>query len=118
MTETDPNEGIREIVDKLLGRSWDNVLSFGPPALDTSRPNIHDSKGEFQLELRLVEQSLGRLRKVFDALLGPGDVQWGDNPMLTRLQIAVDREARQRVAGLHPTTTSELIRKNKADTGF
>ena len=38
--------------------------------------------------------------------------------MLTRLQAAIDQGARQRLAGLQPTSTFELIRKNKADTGF
>jgi hypothetical protein len=119
LNEADRNERIREVVDRLLGRSSQNALRFGSPGLDATRPNIHDSKAEFQVELATVQRAIENLREVLAALVGPvGEDDPRYNAMLGRLRSAIDQSAGRRVAGLKPESTVDLIRKNKVDTGF
>src|SRR5687768_3801386 len=73
MGAEDPRERVRKVVDRLLGRSSQNALTFGSSQLDTSRPNIHDNKAAFQAELQMVQGTLDHLHQALDAFLGPTD---------------------------------------------
>jgi hypothetical protein len=113
----DRHERIRDVVGRLLGLSPRNALAF-IPALDISRPNIHDSKAEFLAELEIVSGTLSQLRRAFDALAPFPEEDRPRMKIVDRLLVAVDQSARQRLAGLFPTSAAELLRKNNVEIGL
>ena len=104
----------------LVERAPGNALRFLlVPALDTSRPNIHDSKAEFQAELEKVKGALSGLHAALAHLDRPAaDDDLRQKAAYGRFQSAIDQSARKRVAGLKSTSAFQLIRKNKAEVGL
>ncbi|MFZ1725635.1 MAG: hypothetical protein WBO29_11790 [Albidovulum sp.] len=117
MSNDNPTERIREIVDRLVGRNSLNALNLGPAQLDVSRPNIHDNKKDFQKELDLVRDTPEHLGTVLNNLMGRTDEERPDGPH-ERLPKAIDESARRRFARDVPESMFDLIRKNTAETGF
>lgn len=119
MTYEEKLTNTRIVVDRLLERGeLLNALAPHPRQLDISKPNIHDSKAEFLLEFEAVQEAEERLEKVFSTLLSGQTDDPKKVAMLARLSQAIDRSASQRGGGMRPGNIQDLIRKNKADTGF
>ncbi len=121
MQQESPQERVEAIVARLIGPQPRNALAFdsnwGGPRLDTSRPNIHDSKKEFLKERDSVASIIGHLEKVLAELLGPrDDVQ--KQEMITRLNISVDLGARKPQKFDEFETAYGLALRNVAQTGF
>jgi hypothetical protein len=113
-------ERLRAVEDAVLELlSPRNALAFGVPTLDVTKPNFHDSKSEFRRELEAVETSIESLRKVIGALY-PVDRNTDEAAalLLRRVEDAVDNSARRHLLVGTPNTITDLVRKNKADTGF
>lgn len=119
MTTPEQDERIRDVVDRLLDHTSRNALAFAAPRLDTSRPNIHDSKAEFQAELQVVQEAIDNLHAAYKRLAGPADEDSAERKaMLARLRANIDQNARNRLAGVSPKSALDLIRKSKAEVGL
>jgi hypothetical protein len=107
---------VQDAVSELLA-PWNALRSM--PALDVSKPNFHDSKAEFLRELEAVETVIGSLETALDALI-PEDrkTDEGMNQMVWGILDAVDASARRTITVASPNTITDMIRKNKADTGY
>ena len=112
----DQRRAVQDAVFELL-MPW-NALR-GTPTLDVSKPNFHDSKAEFLRELDAVETVMKSLQAAIKALL-PEDRRTDESvsQMLGRIRVAVDASARRTITIASPETITDLIRKNKADTGY
>ena len=119
--EMDKTERVRAVVDRLLGRpSPNNALAGSMPALDVSKPTIHDSKAEFQAEVKRIERALIGLRDAQDQLLGPevDDARF-EQGISFQARSAIDQSARRAVAPVvQPESAINLVRRNNAQVGF
>ena len=118
MDNMEISKEIETVVDRLLGPDAPPETILTGRALDTSRPNIHDSKAEFQSEMDAVDGAIEHLDEALK-LLHPRSGDDSDRaPMAEILAGAVDRSARQRFRGLEMETAGDLARKNVVDTGL
>jgi hypothetical protein len=114
-------EQLNAIVDKLLDRESRqvNLLVLLSPPFDISRPNIHDTKKEFLLELVTVEAIATNLRAAIDQIYNPDDQESSEKTaMFERLRSAVELGAVQKVQRLIINQPSDVALKNIYDTGF
>lgn len=121
LSEADTTERVRAVVDRLLGRpSSRNALTSNVPALDVSKPTIHDSKAEFQAELTRINRALVGLRDAQEQLLGPEvDDDRDQQGISLQARSAIDQSARRAVAPIvEPQSAIDLLRKNSAQVGF
>lgn len=121
MEELSTEERIQRIVDDLVCVEPIDIIDplFKPmPRLDVSRPNIHDSKGEFLLELEAVRAAMTGLDAVVDALLAQKEDAPERKEMVSRLQTALDERATLDSRSSKPKSVVELIQKNIAESGF
>ncbi|SFN73775.1 hypothetical protein SAMN04487859_1089 [Roseovarius lutimaris] len=87
------------------------------PRLDTSRPNIHDSKKDFLKERDAVASIVEHLNLAITELFGSeDDVQHQD--MADRLQVAIDTGARKPQKFDDPEAAHGLALRNIVQTGF
>ena len=116
LNEAEQTERVREVVNRLLGHSPGNALA---PSLDTSRPNIHDNKAEFQAELERVKGALDAVFSIFDKVGGRGvDADAKLPAIFRRFQSAIDKSGRLNAASIKPDDALDLIRINVADVGL
>lgn len=105
---------VRKFVDSGSGSNSQDILT-----LDVTRPNIHDNKADFLSESAAVESAIEGANRTIAALHPDGretDAKVAD--MVDRLQAALDSHARRKFSKDPPTSISELVRKNAAETGF
>jgi len=120
--KADLDEQLHLIVDRMLApfgksspRGGATILESGG-GFDTSKPNQHDSKAEFQRELDAVE---GSLQHIFKAIqkLAPRETDGENREMLDRLRLIIDQKFRSTKSRGAIEDTIELVRKNVADVG-
>ncbi|SLN61271.1 hypothetical protein PEL8287_03313 [Roseovarius litorisediminis] len=66
------DEAVRAFLERMFPNS--NQMILGRAYLDLRRLNLHDSKGEFQDELKLVAKSGNDLFNLYKSMLAQGDV--------------------------------------------
>lgn len=113
---------LHSIVDRMLApfgktsrRDRQSLLSSSEP-FDTSKPNEHDSKAEFQRELAAVKGSHDNLRTALN-LLAPMKPSEENREMLERLRPILDQKLRNQASQERVGDVLELIRKNAAEVG-
>lgn len=118
MADPSIEERIQAVVDSLLGNEPPGDPLIPRPRLDISRPNIHDSKGEFQFELEAVRTAIGGLKSTMEALFATEDDEPLKKEMVSRLQAALDEKAVHDKRSSKPRSVFELIQNNAVETGF
>jgi|SRR6056297_112848 len=108
---------LHDIVDALLERKGVNALARLSAPFDISRPNIHDSKTEFQLELATVGAMASALDKILIPVISGSNKEERPekNAMILRLAAAIDESARGRLGDINADSVSNLLRKNAID---
>jgi len=121
MISDEQTDQLNAVVEKLLGRDARRatvVDAFSPP-FDISRPNIHDSKKEFLLELAAVEAIIAHLGGILSQLADPERKEDADrNAMVERLSSAIELAAVQESKRRGIRWASDLALKNLHETGF
>lgn len=120
--EPDVPEQLHLIVERML-KPFDvtyksptsTLLGWSAP-FDYSRPNEHDSKAEFQQEMRIVEQSLKHLAGLIE-LLSSKDGEAVHAETLNRVRPIVDYKLYRKAPGSFVRDPIDLVRKNVADVG-
>lgn len=112
----DRSRAVQDAVYELL--SPRNALR-DVPELNISKPNYHDSKAEFRRELAAVQTAMESLRVAFLALYPEGrQTDEVTASLARRIEEAIDQGARRKIRIPNPNTITDLVRKNKADTGY
>jgi hypothetical protein len=117
----DISERLHRAVDKMLEpfgkegmRGRTTILVSDP--FDTTKPNQHDSKAEFQRELDAVSGAMSHLDSALD-FLGSNDEDGEHFAMLRRLAPIVDHKLRKAAPRTGLGDSTELTRKNVAEVG-
>ncbi len=119
--EPDISERLHRAVDKMLepfgkeGMRGRLTLLVSDP-FDTTKPNQHDSKAEFQRELDAVSGALTHLDAALD-VLGSNDEEGEHFAMLRRLAPIIDHKLRKAAPRTGLADSTELTRKNVAEVG-
>ncbi|SEK62684.1 hypothetical protein SAMN05421666_0705 [Roseovarius nanhaiticus] len=121
MHQDSKQERVEAVVDRLIGPRPRNALAFDAtwerPRLDTSRPNIHDSKKDFVNERDAVASIVEHLEAAFNELRGSKD-DAQHQEMIDRLKSAVDAGARKPQEFDEFETARDLTLQNMVQTGF
>lgn len=117
MQDYEQIERLHQVVDDLLGIENHNALARVLSPIDTSKPNEHDTKQEFLLELSAVENSISNLRALIDEF-GHKEDDLDREKMRVRLYGCLDAHALETTGRKPVNTFTDLILKNMADTGF
>jgi len=121
MQQDSPQERVEAIVDRLIGPRSRNALAFDTtwdgPRLDTSKPNIHDTKKDFVKERDAVASIVENLAAALKELRGSkDDAQHQD--MIDRLRVVVDAGARKPQEFDEMEEPRDLALLNMVQTGF
>ena len=114
MEDQSKEEQIRNLAEQKLGWKDHSLLGAWVP-FDTSKPNIHDSKQEFILELETVEQVLAHMDGLFELLVYQKD-QPEREAMIARLESAVNESSRRAMSRTPIDSAVELVRRNAIET--
>lgn len=122
MTDKSSDELIELALDGLIGQPVKNALApaFSRdilPRLDTSKPNFHDNKREFQLEKDVVAAVILHLEGIIDQFVYEND-DHERSKMRVRIETAVDKAAIVAARSRNLQTPRDLALKNVAETGF
>lgn len=121
MHQESTQERVEAVVDRLIGPRPRNALAFDAswerPRLDTSRPNLHDSKKDFLKERDTVASVVEHLEAAFNELRGSKDDALHQE-MIDRLQPVVDAGARKPQEFDEFETARDLTMQNMVQTGF
>lgn len=111
---------IHQLCVALFGERPQNALRGYDPYLDISRPNFHDSKREFLLELETVEAVITHCEGIFERLIQDGDKASDEHKaMVKSVSDAVNRHSSQSLAHKkNLATASDLAVRNIIDSGF
>lgn len=118
VSTSDPQTRVQEIVDELFGTNFRNVLLDQTAWLDTSRPNIHDNKRDFEAEKNAVQELEEHLTASIDLLLAGKGKPEEQKAQAARLRDAIDLSSLKRIGRTKPKEIEEYICKNMADRGF
>ena len=121
MHDPTQSEQIDAIIDGLLGprkvSGLGGILSSSLPRLDTSRPNIHESKKEFLRERDTVTSIIEHLEAVIEQVIHKqGDDE--HEQMIGRLHVAINIGAVKLQRYNQIASASVLAIRNTIDTGF
>lgn len=115
-------ERLHNIVDRMLqpfdkksSRQGMNALVPNPTPFDISKENFHDSKAEFQAELKRVETSIKAISTLLDQLF-PDTDQATEKTQAEQLRNALSLSMRWSTRQYPLDSASNLIRKNVAET--
>jgi len=123
--ELSTTDQLHEAVDRMLEpfgitspKSPNSPLSASASPFEIGRPNQHDSKAEFQREMKTVENSIDRASGIIDIFVDQEeDAEHAE--MLERLRPVIDQKFRDNVFRTSTTSASDLVRKNAAEiSGF
>ncbi|WP_299880177.1 hypothetical protein [uncultured Sulfitobacter sp.] len=122
MTDKSTDELIELALDGLIGQPVKNALApafsgDSLPRLDTSKPNFHDNKREFQLEKDVVAAVIHHLEGIIDQFVYEND-DHERSKMRDRLETAVDEAAIVASRRTNVQTPRDLAVRNVAETGF
>jgi hypothetical protein len=110
-------EQINRILEPLGIRPAYNALSFGavPPAIDLSKPNIHDSKPEFLAEMSTVESGIEQVEQFIRTFHAKSD----DDRYQTLLALrpALDDAARRNRHVTPANTALDLVARMAVEAG-
>ena len=119
---SDLNDVLHDIVDRMLA-PFGKTSQPSPPSLlganypiDITKPNQHDSKGAFLSELSVVEKAIEHAEGFLGLFLDFGSEQ-APATNLDRFEEAIDATMQSASSLVPITSTSELIRRNIAETG-
>lgn len=117
--ESSQRQRVSDLMEERFG--W-NKLARGlltPPPIDISRPNIHETKEEFQKELKVVTEVVENINAVLLALI-PKDIQADEmhKDLLVRLNDAISQSARTRASIVTPETLEGLAVDCAVSAGF
>lgn len=120
MLQNEDINRLHKIVDALLGRRSLNALARLDPPFNVSKPNLHDSKAEFQHEFEAVQRAFEGLDQVLQAFLGRETEEEAAkrSEMTKRVAAAVDASARRLVGELDADNITNMLRKNAMDRGL
>lgn len=119
MNEDDMDARLREIVDRFgPPRQWGLLGGTLALPLDTSKPNIHDSKAAFIEEKRAVEASLEEGDALLDFLMAAYRPEVAEHALSERIVEIINGSVRKRAQHDRPETIARMIRKNAADAGL
>lgn len=122
MEHDEQSEKLSKIVGKLLGRTFvpspGAILGGLWSPFDTSKPNIHDTKKEFQKELDAVESALESTRNILFVLRPSDKSDPTQKQMADRLSAAINLLAWKEKRFARALTASELITRNAVEVGF
>lgn len=121
MQDQKQSDQIDEIIEELLGprkmRGLTDILNSTLPRLDTSRPNIHESKKEFLSERDAVASIIENLTAAVQQVAHrDGDIE--HQKMIDRLHHSVNVGAVQSPRYREMKTARDLAIRNIIDTGF
>jgi hypothetical protein len=112
-------EKLNQLVARLFGEEPSTMLGRGMPPFEIARPNIHDSKKEFLMELDSVKSVLTHLDAIIRVFFNEDNsVQLDKKEMMVRLRISVDAEALRTSKAREIDHPRELVFQNLAQTGF
>jgi hypothetical protein len=113
------NERLQAILDRFSLPASFGVAEYRP-ALDITKPNIHESKSEFLEEKSAVETAIDDIQRLIDLLVSQtsNEVDETQRKMSRRVRLFVDRTAKQRIKDLKIEQVLDTIRKNAADIGM
>ena len=112
-------EQIHDVVSRFVRPPKFGELA-GPPVLDISRPNIHETKPEFVAEKEAVQSAIASIRSLA-ALLYPnkiGGVEQPEHFLARRLRAHLDKEARSEYTKNSIESPIDLVAKNASDVGI
>ncbi|MBO6510896.1 MAG: hypothetical protein JJ979_20835 [Roseibium sp.] len=116
-------EKLTHIVNKMLEPYGKRILLQSglvprPPSLpfDTSKPNEHDSKSEFQRELEAVKGGLKGLKQAINSIAG-GPTGSKRAETFKHLRPIIDAKFKSNADSSDLKSSLQLIRKNVADVG-
>jgi len=119
---SDLHDVLHDIVDRMLA-PFGKTSQRSPPSLlgpnypiDITKPNQHDSKGAFLAELSVVEKAIEHAEGFLGLFLDLGSEQ-APAKDLDRFEEAIDAKIRSASSPAPITSTTELIRRNIAETG-
>lgn len=118
VSTSDPQTRVQDIVDELFASDDESVLAEKYPWLDTSRPNIHDNKKDFEAEKKAVQELEEHLTASIDLLLAGKDKPEEQKAQAARIREAIDLSSLKRIGRTKPKEIEEYICKNMADRGF
>jgi hypothetical protein len=92
MDDTELNTRLHEICDRFFASSYPSIFppSHAPP-FDISKPNLHDSKGEFLAEVEAVDKMLSEAASLMSSIRGAFQDEHPQNATLLGIANAVDR---------------------------
>ena len=111
-----------DIVNEMLGPEY--AISVPPitglaglrPPFDTSKPNQHDSKAEFLLELEAVEACLDGIASMVEKI-APREGEKKRQEMLDQLQLVIDEKMDGNIPGRRPDSGFAAGRNLAASVG-
>ncbi len=111
---------IHDLCVALFGERPTNSLVGHEPYLDISRPNFHDSKKEFLVELRTVEAVVAHCDAIFDRLIQDGEGASEEHKaMVGRVSEAINGYSSQSIGRKKIlATASDLAVRNIIESGF
>ncbi|WP_416882852.1 hypothetical protein [Marivita sp.] len=117
--DSDLAEKLHRIIDELLrpfgrGSPRNGFFGTGLP-FDVTKPNQHDSKADFTREYEIVKNSLAHVNSILFTMIDDKDPE--KKKTLDQLQREIDRKLRLATSQATIETTTDLIRRNVADTG-
>lgn len=119
MTGETITDQLNALDEALFGERKRNLFDQHSPPFDVSRPNIHDSKREFLLELNAVQSIVDHTIAILDQVLGiRKDAEPEHQEMIKRLELITDFNAKQFLKSKTKETARDLARQNVIDTGF
>ena len=120
MQDKEQDNKIQEIVRDFIGEDSELAKTSIYPwftTLDTSKPNIHDNKKDFLLELDAVKQVIEGTNEVLRHIL-PSKSDTRQETMTKRLGAAIDKTAMQSLGPAVEHAGYELALDNIVQTGF
>ncbi|WP_298256548.1 hypothetical protein [uncultured Litoreibacter sp.] len=109
---------VHALCEELFGDRPRNFLSGGSPFIDISRPNFHDSKSEFLLELKAVKAVIGHCEGILFQLVGQDRDAPPHVEMMDRLEPVINLYALQGSGSARINSPNDLAVRNVVDTGF
>lgn len=109
-----------ELCVTLFGERSTNALRGYEPYMDISRPNFHDSKKEFLVELETVEAVIAHCDGIFNRLVQDGEAASDEHKaMVGRVSDAINGYSHQSIVRKkNLSTASDLALRNIIDSGF
>ncbi len=118
MDESEKTERLNEIAARFCEPKPTGLMGSYLPPFDTKKPNLHDSKSEFIVELKLVEEAMHQANELFTLLTNPYQEDHQLKEVCTTICDYVNLQARSSASQRYIESPADLVRRNACEIGL